>query len=433
MDNRDLTRALRAATEDLEPRLGFTDDVVTASRRRRTRNRITVAAAVTGTLVVAAVVVAVPSAVSAPPSPGASTTAAPQPKDDWRMTHLGGEHIDDALRVTGIVEAWQTGLRSGQRVNRDGGYDDRTGDPHVYWAGDTPYGEAAIVVQPVRLGHDEERVLTGLVAAAPGSPAPRLLGVQEDDPGEQGHFVLPDDRTVLAVAHPDSAMWVSPEIDYTGEGSRRDWTSLPLQDGVGMIRLPAGTNPLNVRLIAGGRPERENMKLGGHLPLVLTSDPEPAQPVRRGLPWDTSVEFGDLGDLFDPDAVFAKALRDSGLLDPSSYQDQRSPWLIATRVTDGVLIIGEEQELDHPAYLYAAMPGRDGRYVVERMSVADPDTVLPVVRRLPDSAWLVAAFGKPLRYRASPTATWSPPAHDATLLPPEATQVLVDDQVVTLP
>lgn len=442
MDTRHLAQALRDATDGLEPRSGFADDVVTGSRRRRTRNRITVATTVAGAAAVAAAVVAAGTSPLPDPPPPGSSTAAPSPKHDWRLRHLAGDRSGDTTFTTEAIEAWNTGLRGdGKPVGWSPELDERPGDPHVYWAGSTPYGDAAIVVEPVRLGPNVERVLTGVVTTRPGTPKPALLGVQLDNPGDEGNFLLPDNRTVLAVAHPEDALWVSPEIRYTGDGSRRDWTPVPVRDGVGLARLPEGTNPLNVRLVAGDPgtpPDRDGAKLGGHLPLVLTRDfgaAVPSEPVRRGLPWDGVADVnGDLSDLFDPAEQFTETLRDSGLLDPYSYRDRPSPWLIVARVYGGVLILGEVQELDHPAYVYAVAPGPDGRYVAKRLYEADPGATLPVVHRLPDDAgWLVAAFGKPLSHRLSPTGPWQSSARDVAWFPAPAVQVRVGNEVVDLP
>jgi len=448
MDTRDLTQALHEATAGLEPRAGFTDDVVAGGRWRRTRNRVTLASAVAATVAVAVVAVTGPTPVSAPPPPGASN-ALPVSKGDWRMSHQGGEHVDDPVRTTEIIEAWIAGLRPETPMADAADYSDRPGDPHVFWAGDTPYGEAAIVMEIVRLGPNDERILTGLVAAAPSSPEPRLLGTQVDGPGEQGRFVLPDNRTVLAVAPPDWGLWVSPEIRYTDEGSRRDWTALAITGGVGIGRLPDGANPLNARLAAGdpsSPPTRENAKLGAHLPMVVTGGypfPDPPRPLKRGLPWTSSVVIGDQ-TLAPKNArgLFTDALRTSALLDPSSYDDeQRSPWLLTTaRQGAPVVIVGEHQELDHPAYLYAVvLDPVSGEPGVERIGVVDQSATLPVVHRLADDGgagtgggWVVAALGKTLSHRSGPEEAWSAATPDAAWLPDDTTQVLVGDEVVNL-
>jgi hypothetical protein len=449
MDTPELTTALREATEGLEPRHGFADAVVAGGRRRRNRNRITLVAALACTAaVVAGVAVTGPNPLTAPPPSGDSIDS-PVARDDWRLRHFAGEHIDDSLRNSEILETWTTGLRGGRSgpANWNGAYDERPGDPHVYWSGETPYGDAAIVVE--RLGRERDGLLlTGIVAAAPHSPQPRLLGVQQDDEaGHMGFFMLPDDRTVVAVEQPGQGLWVSPEIRYDDESSHREWTPVPVRDGVGVVQLPEGTNPLNVRLVSGAPdtpPRRADMEVGAHLPLLVTSvfpSPAPPQPAQRGLGWTGAANAGDLADIQLPDNPlspgdhFERALRDSGLLDPSSYQE-RGSWHLVAALTDGrMVVVSEEQELDHPAYLYAVVIDRDGRpAAVDRLGEATPGTTLPVVYRLPGThGWLVGAFGEDLSYRTSTTASWSDPVRSADILPTDAIQVRVGDQVVDLP
>lgn len=453
MDTRDLTHALREATEGLAPRAGFADAVVTGGRRRRTRNRLTLTTAVAGTAaVVTAVVVAGPGPLSAPPPPGASSIA-PQPKQDWRLGHFAGEHIDDPVRTTEIIETWTTGLQGGRSgpANQNGALDQRIGDPHIYWAGETPYGEAAIVVQNVRLPADDrvppeqqgqERIATGLVSAMPGAPEPRLLGVQVDGPGSMGHFLLPDDRTVVAVAAPDQAMWASGGIRYDEEVSQRDWTAVPMRDGVGVVRLPEDTNPHNVRLVAGAEdhpPRREHMKTGAHLPLLRTAtyphaSPEPAW---HGLAWKGTMFAGEQRTLgLPPGDLFGTAMRDRGILDPSSYTPKAPEWMVVAGTPDErTVIVGEWQELDHPAYLYAVTVAEDGRTVldVSRGSQVDPAKPVALYRLDENTGHVVAAQGRSLRYRPSPYAAWTDPVADAVLVPDHAVHVLADDDVVPLP
>lgn len=435
MDSRDLTQALRDATEDLTPRDGFAGDVVAGGRRRRRRNRVAMASAVVGTAAVAAIAMTGPTPLSAPPAPGASQQT--EPSQDWRMSYQGGEHVDDPLRVTEIIEAWTTGLRAGRPANQNGTFDDRPGDPHVYWAGDTinGYGEAAIVMEVVRLSPDDERILTGVVATPPNTTAPRLLGLQLDGPGEQGQFVLPDNRTVVAVARPGTELWLSREITYTDEGSQRHWMPYEATDGVVVQDLYDNSNKLNVRLVAGAEPTPENMDPDRIRPLVMTG--RDAVPTARGLPWDRTIDLGandaasSVGDRFDASAEFTKALRDSGQLDPWSYQERRSPWLVMARVQDGVLMIGEHQELDEAAYVYVAMPRGDGGYDVRRAGTTDHS--LPVAVRLPDNGgYVVAAFGEELTYRTGWDGVWSAPFRDAGLVPPEATHVQAGDHFLDL-
>lgn len=436
MDHPDLVTALRHATEELAPRAGFADDVVIGARKRSARNRATIAIALTGTAaLVAAVVVATPRSLSDPP-PGAQVT--PPVKVDRFMNHQGGEHIGDTGRSTDVLEAWTAGLWRWP-ADPANDYDDRPGDPHVYWSGDTPYGDAAIVVERVTLRSNTERLLTGVVSTATDSPGLQLLGVQVGDPGEAGHFVLPDNRTILTIARPAMRLWVSPQILYDTPVSEREWTQVPVRDGVGIFQLPEGANPLNTRLVAAEQdviPNRRNAAASTNLSLALTVRFPVAvapQPFRRGLPWRVQVDDGQVRELFDPAEHFVSALRMSEKLDPYSYREQQPPWLISMRSPAGFLIIGEKQELDQQAYIYALTSAIDGTSTVERLAAADPDALLPVVYRISEGGgWVVAAIGKQFSYRTSQTTTWSNPIQGLGTLPPDATQVRVGGQIVDL-
>ncbi|MCT2585061.1 hypothetical protein [Actinophytocola gossypii] len=452
MDTRDLTNALREATDDIEPPPGFTDSVVHGGRHRRTRTRRAVTAAVAGTAVLTAAVavaVVVPTQGAGPLPPGVSKTER-APKADMRLNLSGGELVHEQAVVSQVVEAWNTGM-TGAPVNPDGALDDRLGEPHVYWAGETPYGVAALVMQTVRLPGDDrvppeqqgqERVVTGLVAPAPGTDEPRLLGVQVDAPGQLGYFLLPDDRTVLAVAppHVPGGLSISPEIRYAGNGtSSRAWTEVPIDGGAGVLQLPEGTNVHNVRLVAGRPDEPENAKLGGHLPLLRTATyPDPApEPAFHGLGWNGTLVAGEPRDLSrTPEDVFVTAVRDGNVLDPWSYVPRAPEWTVVAGLADGTtVVLGEWQELDHPAYLYAVTLRPGGYEVarVARVSEVDPERPLPVVYRVPGGQEVVvAARGQQLSYRTADDGTWSQPVADAALVPADTVSVRVGDEVVDL-
>ncbi|MFC4856576.1 hypothetical protein [Actinophytocola glycyrrhizae] len=455
MDTREFADALREATADRVPREGFAEAVLSGSRRRRTRNRLTATAAVTGVAAaVAAVVLTVPSQSSLPP--GDSTAVTSPPKQDLRLTRSGGELIGDADLTGRAVDAWNAGM-AGAPVNPDGALDDRLGEPHVYWAGDTPVGDTVIVMQIVRLPADErvppeergqEVLVTGIVATAPGTDELRLLGAQ-DDP-RAGQFLLPDDRTVLAVTYAGMSgteyenigLWASPEIRYAEDGTAgRDWIPVAIDDGVGIGTLPSGTNPLNVRLVTGQEAPsaRVEQKTGAHLPLLRTATyPEPApSPQPHGLEWEGTLAVGEPRDLAPPPSdIFVTAIRDDGILDSASYTEQQAKWtVVAGTAGDATVILGEHQELDHPAYLYAVTLGPDERTVagVERVAEIDRDHALPVAYQLPDAqGTVIAAQGKSLSYRASADAAWSTPVDDAALVPADATQVRVGNEVIDL-
>jgi hypothetical protein len=476
MDTRELTHALREATADLTPPPGFAEAVVDGGRRRRTRARIGAAAVVATAAAVAAVVVVGPTQLAAPPAGRSTVAPTPpaEPKVDKRLTMSGGDLLDDDEATGRILDAWNIGIDSKPPhqglpvglVDLDL-YQDRLGEPHVYWHGTTPAGPAAIVMQNIRVPETDEfpperrgqvELAIGLVASPDGragEPAsrvfqPALLGIQSESSAPGGFFLMPDDRTVVAV-NPfqadeagdqagDQALWVSDAISYGDDGrSHREWTELSSGELVSMVHLPEDTTPLNIRLVVGpaNEPPSREGKMGAHLELRITSSyPEtaPATP-DRGLRWTARMAVGQPRRVDRPEDVFTAALRDSGVLDASSYTNDSPEWTVVAGMADGrTAVLGEKQELDNPAYVYAVLLDHQGAVQrVERVGVARREVALPVVYRLPDEQFVVAAHGRQLSWRGSSTEAWSASVTDAALVPAESTQVRVGTEVVELP
>jgi len=452
-DTTRLTTAMREATDGLEPPEDFTAAVLRGGRRRRTRGRVAIGAVVTG--VVAAAVVtaaAVPHRLAAPP-PGGQPE---QPKLEQILVRSGGDLIHDRDTVRLARTAWQESVDT-TYLNDFGYLSQRQGEPHVYWAGTTPAGPSAIVTQTVVLPTNDnvaptdrgrQVVAVGLLVTSPGAKRElELVGVQldGDQNGHGGYFLFPDNRTVLGIEPDDDgmALFVSPVTTIGTDGrSRRPWTELPAHDGVSYVRLPHPANPRNVRLVvseAGGDPNAGEQKIGAHIPLLLTTDylaEREGIHVDNDLSWPSgSIPVGEKHKLpRSPANLFGTALRESGLPDPTSFEDTAGRWLVVAGMADGrTMIVGSYQELDNPAYLFTVLVRADGSVEkVTRGPVADPDAVLPVGVRLPDGqGWVVAAVGHQLRHNAG--GAWSAPVADAALVPDASTDVRVDGQDVTLP
>jgi hypothetical protein len=459
MDTTELTSALREATDDLEPRADFAAAVLSGGRRRRVRGRIALGAALAGTAAVAvAAAVVVPHQLAAPP-PGEG------PDGPGKVANLldfsGGDLIRNEEVRRLAIAGWQDSIGH-TPANARGVLNNRVGEPHIYWAGTTPAGPAALVTQLVTLPDDDtlaapdrgqEVPVVGLLATNPddlgdasAKPELELLGVQVQtlEQGSVGYFVLPDDRTVLAVeekgveVNTDAATYESASIRVGADGvSRREWTRMAPGDGVALTRLPSGTSPRNVRIVAGtagADPNEGEQKMGAHLPLQFAAEYAGRRASRvpdRGLPWQPR-DWGFLDQdwkLPRPGRVlFQDALRTSGLLDPASYEDRNVGWLAAGGI-DGerYVLVGTEQELDNPAYLFMVVLRAD--FSVERVTregQVDPNSELPVAVRLPDGAgWVVAADpNRELRYRTG--TQWSAPVSGTVAIPDGAEAVRVN-------
>jgi hypothetical protein len=449
MDTRDLTSALREATDGLEPRTDFAATVLQGGRRRRTRGRIAVGAALAGTAAVAVVAaVVVPNQMSAPPPADQRDGPA---KADIILSASGGNLIDDK-RFTGLaVTAWRDSVER-TPANKDGELDGRKGEPHVYWAGDTPAGPSALVAQEVGRG----RVAVGLLITNPADLAPgatkvkrelELVGVQVDAGSSAlGGFLLHDDRTLMAIdpvrlKGENLSMFASANTTVGADDrSRRRWTRMTEADGVALTQLPVKANPHNVRLAVAdthGDPNQGEQKMGAHVP-VLSASVYTGMSLSvvpdRGLPW--APEEWPLLDTSHPVAhpldAFDDALRGSGLLDPASYAKEGPRWVAAVGLTGGrSMIVSTQQELDNPAYLFSVLRRADGSVEkVTREAQLDPRSGLPVTLRLPDGqGWVVAiAPGKELRYRTVGNGQWSAPASGTRVIPAGAVVVQVDGQ-----
>lgn len=432
MDTRDLTDALREATDGIEPRAGFAEDVLRGGRRRRTRGRIMIGAAMATAAVAVAAAVAVPMRL-AEPRPAAPPTTEPQ---GHPLLTSSGELIDDTQFVQLAATTWRQSL-PGTPANTGGVLNQPLIDPHVTWAGYLPNGRAAIVAQQFAEPKTGRPLIAVGLLTEDAEGALHLIGVQiEGHWARPGSFVLPDNRTVIAVDYaspPASRVFnISSNITVGADGvSRREWTQ-PLGNhwGVWIGLLPANVNPRNVRMLdskPGLDPnDAEEQVMGLHRPLLFTSEylsgTSTAIP-NRGLPWAPDVvalgEDTHTGDY----AAFQVAVRDSGLLDPTSYTDNSPRWTAVVGLHDGrTALISTHQELDNPAYVFEVVLNPDGS-VDTVTRVAKLDLATPLSVRLPgDEGWVVAVDpGKQFRYRAD--GDWSTPVDGAGLVPADATAI----------
>lgn len=450
METKDLNAHLRAATTDLEPRPGFAADVLRGGRRRRTRNRIMIGAAAVATVAIAAAVAVVPQNL-ADRRPADSPT---REQDGHPLTMLGGDLIHDAQFVQLAATTWEERLPT-TLANRHGVLSQPLADPHVAWAGTTSAGKTAIVAQQFTLPstdaveyayRGQEAIAVGLLVSPTRDAALELIGVQlEGYHARPGSFVLPDDRTVIALElgapGRSRAMNISPNVSV-GQGgvSRREWTKpLRYTDGVWIGELPENVNHLNVRLI-DSKPEldpndAEERPMGLHHPLLFTSDylrGELPRVPERGLTWEPIDHLlGEDSHLRGvPWERFEEAVRDSGLLDPTSYARNPHQWVATVGLHDGrTVLVSTHQELDNPAYLFRVVIGADDSVAqVTRFAEVDPTAPIPVAVPLPDDNGYVVAVDpdKQFSYRTADDGQWSDPQYGTALVPGDAVAVKAD-------
>lgn len=425
------------ATEDLEPRAGFTDAVLRGGRKRRLRHRVAVATAATAAIAVVTggTVAMVTDSGAAPTSVTVGWLSGP-PKGP-----LGGDQptIDQAIKV------WEDGKAHSPNAQA-GIFDDMRDAPHVYWAGTTAAGPAAVVMQQAYLhphdnlpetAADTRQTLVGLVAEVDG----RLTLVSDQFQWRQndpvpGYFQFgAGDRTVLVV-DPGQPLF------QMEQGDR--WERMPIENGVAIKQYPADKPPLPA-VVVGTDPDADSavqLKFlpaseylgaaaagGGTGPLTDLGGIGlnwPAEVLRIGLPG--GAEFDESQTFYD--AVSTKV----GTVNPINGTNSDWYWYLRANLADGrVAVLGDiKWNPGTPARIYAVLVSADGSKDVLDGDVVNRHSPLPVKMRMPDGqGWVVANHGHQLSYRTD--GDWVAAGKDAALLPDDATQVKVADKVVDLP
>lgn len=445
MDTDTLNRAMRDATEDLRPAPDFASRVVRRGRRRVLCSRVR-------TATVAAAVFAAAGGTAVVAWPGGGTE--PSVVADWRLAQpTGGDLAGDAKLLGDAVRAWRDGLRFADMG--DGTVQGLRGEPHVYWAGTTPAGRAAVVLQATA-DHDGE-AMVGVVAVDPVSAQFRLVGEHSPADGPQSAYAFgPGDRTVL-VLDDGVPMYFSPGPRIAPDGVvTRDWQRMDVTDGVALARVPEGGDPEDVRVLARqARPapgERDTSGLRGlwraseYLARVdsqRAGEPYMVQvdPVPNGmLSWREDGPGGmtrvgrpvRLGS--DTRRLFNEAVLNSAYADLAAAITGYSEWFVAAGLPDGrTALLGEFMQDLNDAQLFAVLLDVHGAVTkVLPSDEANPRDPVPVRMHLPDGqGWVVAAYGSPLAYRIAGGA-WVHAGMDAALLPETATEVRAGTAVVSL-
>ncbi len=414
----EVRQALRAATDELAPSPQLLTLATAGGRRRVLRRRALVACATVGVVAVAGVAV----------MPKGESDFAPATNDtrDIAVRLLtrptGGDLAgDDAFRRSAVT-AWTTRPHKGQKATQ-------LGEPRVVWAGATPPGRAAVVVQPATLLPD-----------LPGSSPERgiLTGVLEQDAAGvwsvyEGRY--PGPLTIAFFTGPGGLDLVTPDtgrpLEYSipppnvgGQllgGDPGNWKPMRLTAGAYRARVPVGTilGGVSIRPVGEHR-SRESVVLAHNKVLI---DDANSRPNRWGLSWDAVLPAGSTaGWSAPPPAGAGSPLREAIATKPGVTPDGK--WSVYGTAPDGArFVIGEALHKDGPSQLYGVLLTAGGGSQLFHAGVVNGESALPVIATLPGNRGIVIAQHESrLRWRTG-SGPWSAPAMSAALVPPGTTEV----------
>jgi hypothetical protein len=380
------------------------------------------------------------------------------PVADERLTMpTKGDLAGDQTFLDRVAKAWQDGLplapEAATRV-----YDDRLGGPHVYWAGRTPAGNAAIVLQEVDVHDDAQvpdgetgvRTAEGLVATDPKDGRLKLVSTRVAGIGLLGGAYFykfgPEDRTMLVV---DQGKPLYYSFDFAAEGypdvGKPQWHRVQPRDGVALVRTTKANDSLHTVAYQGNR-SPANIDWT-KLPLDFYSKGMAiaSKYARRLLPSPTFrtsfLPWKEVWQVGQP-VVLSSAEEDSvrGLDDPqlAGGADYVSPWAIIAMLGDGRTIILQETQsrTSLPQLTVMVRNPSDNETTMDRVGTVDAHAVLPVKFHITNGSggWIVARAGTALRWRleTEPSWNWTPTGREANLLPENAFAVKAGDDVVSL-
>jgi hypothetical protein len=359
--------------------------------------------------------------------------AAPGTGDPYGFLMKGetrGDLAGDQVYLDQVLAAWK-GSHS-TSVNKSRGiFDDLRGEAKVAWAGNTPGGRAAIVVQQsylhhhedIQLDHEGAYTLAGFFGEGPdGKPALVADSYPAPRSGLATAFVAGPDKKdqALVVIDVGRQVGLSKELIYTDVGSsRRDFTALRFGDGVSIVKLPAGTNLAALRispLPAKGHSELLIYDASANtLPAELAPDQRlwpDAKPAYVAWPMTTGAEKlrSSANETFNNTVETAS--------DPHKDGGMLSLWTGYGVTPDGSnLLLGEFVVDAEPTRVYAVLQSKTGKTTIVPGGVPARTGVLPVSIKLPrGQGWAIAQLDGELSYRVDGGA-WSAPRKNAALVP----------------
>ncbi|MBP2323206.1 hypothetical protein JOF56_003591 [Kibdelosporangium banguiense] len=438
MNTEELRAALHGATAELETAPDFAGKVVRGGARRVRRRR----------LVVAGVAAATALAVGGTAVFGWQSLSEPaQVATDPRLDQpTRGDLAKDTAFLSEAVQVWEKAMpdlvRNGVPAPRR-----VTGRPHVYWAGNTPAGRAAIVMQSAQdfalPGRETIRVLIGIDVRTGMLGMLATYSQPVEGPGNDHAFRFgPGLRTVLAIEQ-DQPLSLSAKADYD-KSPKRTWQPMAPADGVVLAQLPDGIGAEDPA-VAVGDPGQVNFPENVVLFIVVDDGSTAISPrrPRRGLPWNNPGESHMMWAGIEPDrwrdkaaavSRFNAAVRISPLMDRATPpSNDSSSWYLTVGLSDGRMAVVSEYQAPNEAQARIYVVTRKSADVSQRgirgvslVGPADPTKLLPVLAQLPDNeGWVAAAKDTKLSYRTTVDGPWQGERAESLLAPVGTVQILV--------
>lgn len=339
---------------------------------------------------------------------------------------------------------------------------DLRGKPHVVWAGNTPSGAAAIVVQEF----DVPRLDVPAGATVPTDMFGPHLAIGYLGPGRNGAptvldstqapftqpalfgFFLGAQRSTLVLLDPDAPVNYSLGFRYRQDGTvDRGWRVATPRDGATVLTVPGGTDQRAIVAVLADTPSpSEFSERPGEFVLANHADASTLPSINGGhtysrlewnqsqwaLPDRTAAEKAwHLTLAPNPTSEQVRALWNKATggryTDPYTDGAAFSQWFAVGVTPDGHRFVVGDRQLGHqPSQLYGAWQDAHGGLSTLYGGPVTPGAALPVRLRLPGGqGWVVAAKGAQLSWHGTGGTAWTDAGTDAALLPTAATQVRV--------
>ncbi|SCF46415.1 hypothetical protein [Micromonospora mirobrigensis] len=431
-------RALTITADGVRPPADLTDRVRRGGRRRVRRRR----AALAGTL---AVLLAGGTAgvvqLARPPASaqlgGVAELLLDQP--------TRGDLADDRRWLSTVLATYRR-TRDDSPLRGLGLTRRPAGEPHVTWAGSTPAGPAAAVVQRMWTDRHQPSVFIWFAGT---DPAGRVEPVGADILAAPGRpagwgsraFLTGVDRSTLVVLDVGGDVQWSARRTYRADRVvRTDWRPVTFTDGAAVVRVPPQRDRYAVAVRDGAG---AYLSLGNLTdPTVIPDDPGLGwrTPAGGGWPADRPARFplAPRGALSLDTVLMFLGKGDAGQHEPAGGATGRD-WTAYGRTGRGELFVAADVRFggDPTRTVVYIQPltstdPRFGPVVTVYGDEVDRTAPLPVAVRLPDGrGWLVARKDATLSY-LDHDGRWHPAGRNAALLPSTATRVRVDTTEVAL-